>query len=198
MRYYPIIKTILILIPLTTLGYFAYQYINPSGILEFEYNFCSSETPYFSGLSPHGRVLDIEKPTTYNLQPTTCAQRMVIDPVYFDVRLSQSYQSANIEIAADIPQDQQFKIGVGVDPENWNWKFAQPGTNTSNNTKLFDLDLSEAQFRNNRYRFIISTPGLDQSEQEIVFDHIKFRFEKEPLTKENFLSRVSNILNQYE
>ena len=88
MKYYNIFRVSLIIIPIIALGFFGYSYINPSGELIIEYNFCQSETPYFSGLSPHGRVLETEKIRNQNSEfKIPCDQRMVIDPDSLDVRL---------------------------------------------------------------------------------------------------------------
>ena len=148
-------------------GYFAYQYINPSGQLLVTYDFCQDETPYFSGLSPHGRVLDIDE--------QGCHQRMVIDQVYFDVRLPQSYRMVEIKINAEILNEQPLAIGVGIDPDNWQWEFAE-----IIDDNVYLADLNQARFDNNRYRFIISTPGLDVSGQEILFHSLGLNFTKEP------------------
>jgi len=182
MQYRYWIRLILITTAVVSLGNFAFQYINPSGQLLVAYDFCQAETPYFSGLSPHGRVLDLDR--------QRCQQQMVIDPVYFDVRLPQSYRTAVISLDADIPDEQLLVIGVGIDPDNWQWEFAELSDNGH-----YLLDLSNAKFDNNRYRFIISTPELDISNQEVLFKSLKLSFTKESLNSTNFWERWRNIIN---
>ncbi len=204
-RYYWIIKAILILIPIVALGYFGYRYINPSGTLEINYDFCNEATPYMSGLSPNGRVLDIEELKAQNPKPKIrCLQRMVIDPVYFDVRLPQSYRKVTLEVTLDKDPEQEIGIGVGIDPDNWKWEFDNSKSRISNlksNNEVYyvyetELDLSDAKFEDNRYRFIISSPGLDGAEEKVTFYNVKLRFEKPPLTRENLLSRVVSLLKR--
>jgi len=184
----------LILIPVIALGFFGFSYINPSGELVVDYDFCQAVTPYFSGLSPYGRVLDI----------SNCEQSMVIDPVYFDVRLPQSYRQVDIGLDYDKPADQELKLGVGVDPDNWQWEFGHGIKNPASteasvgrqelSTTNYKLELFNTKFEKNRYRFIISAPGLDSSGGEIKFYNMKLKFTKEPLTKDNFWQRLRNII----
>ena len=98
---YKFVKIILILAPIIFLGIFSYKYINPSGLLVVDYDFCDKETAYFSGLSPHGRVLDIHN----------CSQILVIDPVYFDIRLPQSYRQVELEVSYTKSNEQELKFG---------------------------------------------------------------------------------------
>jgi len=55
------------------------------------------------------------------------------------------------------------------------------------------IDLSKAVFENNRYRFIISAPGLDVSGKSIYFSNISFQFTKEPLTISNAFNRLRSL-----
>lgn len=189
---YRYIQIVLILLPVIALGYFAFDYINPSGQREISYNLCNAETPYVSGFSPHGRVLDINK--------TTCSQPLVIDPVYLDTRLSQSYQTVRVRLSYDRPKEQApINVGVGIDPEQWLWEFnknpesrvTSEHEGTIRETYTVVLNLQKAQFENNRYRFIISAPGINTQQEEITLHHIDFRFEKPPL---NWKARIANLL----
>ncbi len=194
MKYYKTIRVVFVLVPVLVFGYFSYKYVNPSGVLEFEYDFCRETTPYVSGLTPKGRVLDIEK------TKTRCEQRMVIDPVYFDVRLPQSYRKVILDTEVEKSVEQKLRIGVGVNPDNWKWEFGEnmktsENENIKTRTYRTTIDLTDAKFENNRYRFIISAPGLDISGESIVFRGLKFKFEKPPLTAENFISRIRSLMN---
>lgn len=176
---YHYIQALLVAIPIFALGFFAYDYINPSGMRSFSYDFCTTETPYVSGFSPHGRVLDINK--------QDCSQEMVIDPVYIDTRLSQSYRRVTVRLAYERPVGQTpVNVGVGINPEAWAWEFNQEpdarvvseNGNSILETYTVTLDLSKAQFKNNRYRFILSAPGIDQQEMGIVLYNMGFWFGK--------------------
>ena len=48
-------------LPVVALVFFIYDYVDPDGYLVINYDFCRDETAYFSGLSPNGRVLDLNK-----------------------------------------------------------------------------------------------------------------------------------------
>src|SRR3989338_6122940 len=79
--------------------YFFVKDMNPSGELSVSYNLCKP-SPYISELSPHGRVLDIEKRDEY------CVQKMVIDPAYMDVRLPQRYDTTTMTVVFQKPDGQ--------------------------------------------------------------------------------------------
>lgn len=166
--WYKYIRYIIFAVPVIALAFFSYKYINPSGTLEIRYDFCKEETPYVSGLSPHGRVLDIHE--------KECIQEMIIDPVYFDVRLSQSYRFVTVHLDIEKDFNQKLLLGVGVDPDNWQWEFG------SESDGVYRVDLSRAKFERNRYRFILSAPDLADTGEEIIFKDMYFRFEKEPLS----------------
>ena len=220
MGIYKYIRIGLVLIPIVALGVFGYRYINPSGVLEFSYNFCHKETAYFSGLSPAGRVLEIKKSEirsasqrgenpkskigvsvpgpSFKEKVAECFQEMVIDPIYFDVRLPQSYRQVEMEILMDKEDGQDFRIGVAVDPKNWQWAYADAVDCESRiSVNCYSLDLVKARFANNRYRFIISAPGLVESGSSIYFNSLHLKFEKEPLTVKNLLDRIKSFINRF-
>ncbi len=194
MKQYWVILTVLIAVPVIALGFFVYDYINPSGMRDISYDICSKETSYVSGFSPHGRVLDINY--------KKCSQSLVIDPVYIDTRLSQSYKSVRVRLVYDRPKGQTpINVGVGIDPDNWLWDFnmnpdSRVTTDYEGNireTYTVVLDLSKAQFKNNRYRFIISAPGIEETVGEIVLYQVDFAFEKEKMDWDKFTDRIFNF-----
>jgi len=192
MKHHIVIRIILVLIPIIVLGCFTYQYINPSGELIVKYDFCQKETSYFSGLSPYGRVLNLEK------SENNCFQKMIIDPVYFDVRLPQTYREVSVEsVYKQKKYDDIFQVGVSTDPGNWQWNFGTQQTVFGEYKiyKTVNLSLSNAVFSDNRYRFIISAPGLDESSGEVEFHKINLIFKKPALTSHNLLQRLKSFIN---
>lgn len=212
-QFYLLLRLIIIFIPLITLGYFTWRYIDPDGILEVNYDFCRKETAFFSGLSPQGRVLDIEELESYKPSSAVkCFQRMVIDPVYFDVRLPQTYRWAEIGYVYKKSEGQPLSIGVRTSQVGWAWQFgnktksslvsysresetvSEMEEGTANwREEAVEIDLAKAVYVRKRLRFIISAPGLDQSGQEIVLANIKIKFVKEPVSRENFIPRLKNM-----
>lgn len=183
MHHYRSVRIVLIFLPVIALFFFAYRYINPSGVLDVVYNFCKPETPYISGMSPIGRVLELDT--------DKCKQSMVIDPVYFDVRVSQSYRTVKIFFDVEKSDDQEMRVGVGIDPDNWQWEFAGPENNNESDELVYSLDLARAQFHNNRYRFIISAPNLTESDADITLHNVRLHFVKEPLSWSRIMEKIS-------
>jgi len=114
---YLLIRIILILIPSLALGWFGYSYINPVGELAFEYDFCTPETAYFSGLSPDGRVLELDT--------KKCNQEVVIDPAYFDLRLPQSFEKLSIGLVHSKEGNQNLSFGISSHPTEWSWEMVE-------------------------------------------------------------------------
>jgi len=190
MRYYKYIKIILILIPILILGILIYKDFNPTGYLEVSYDFCQS-TPFISKLSPYGRVLNIQK------DRGECTQLMVIDPVYFDVRLPQRFDQAKLKIWYQKSVDTPLKIGVAQDTRTWQWQLRDIVYRRSiNGWQLGSAayDLSAVALDKNNLRFMISSPQLDKHHQSIVFKRIEIEFFTTPLSQRNFWPRFKACL----
>jgi len=150
--------------------------LNPSGVLEVSYNLCKP-SPYISELSPHGRVLEIEKKQGY------CEQKMVIDPVYVDVRLPQRYDRVWVRLEYTRPRDQPLTIGVRTSLSDWQWRIIPFEGSTHSRAGIAQFDLHDVPLDRRRTRFILSSPGLSASGQEILLRHVTFRFEKPRFSK---------------
>ncbi len=156
--------------------YFFVRDLNPSGKLSVNYDFCRP-SPYVSELSPKGRVLDIERVEGY------CFQRMVIDPVYVDVRLPQRYDAVTVSAVFKKSRDQALVFGVRTSLYEWQWKMESLVSDTHEDwqTQAVRFDISQIPLDQRRIRFIISSPSLGDSGTDIAFREFKFTFEKPPL-----------------
>ncbi len=181
MAYYKYIRIILISVPIIFLAVLFYKDFNPAGYLKVAYDFCGA-TPFISEFSPHGRVLDIEKVKTE--KAGYCQQKMVIDPVYFDVRLPQKFTEARLKIWYQKNSFSALKIGPAIDLSAWQWQlkdlnYIRNEDNWQISQASYDLTLS--QFDHNRLRFLVSSPKLVESGQAVIFKKIEMEFIKEPI-----------------
>lgn len=168
---------------------------NPSGRLEVNYDF-GAESPYISRLSPDGRVLEItETVEGERYQP------MVIEPVYFDVRLPQNYDNARVEVLYQKDTKTPFQLGFRTRASDWSWylsdvtPIAQVGEWRRGEAVY---DIRDARIDDQNLRFILASPGLSESGEEIQFHHIKMVFEKDKLTTANLAERVRDYLRTYK
>lgn len=189
-RYYHYIRLTLILIPVVLLAFLLYKDFNPSGQLKVNYDFCSP-TPFISEFSPHGRVLDINK------MKGECTQAMVIDPVYFDVRLPQKFDSAKLTVWYGKKSATKLLIGPAVNLALWQWDLIS--INSENNNGNWQLgnatyDLRYLKLDNNNLRFLISSPGLDTAGERIIFKKLEIQFQKERLNSDNWPWRLKDWL----
>jgi len=194
MKYYKYIRIVLILIPIIILAVLFYKDFNPDGYLKVDYDFCR-EDPFVSKFSPTGRVLEIEKIKT--VAGKDCQQKMVVDPVYFDVRLTQKFDQARLKLWYQKDLVTPLRIGPAINLSNWQWQLKDINylLTTQNFSEGWlvgtaEYDLKNIQPDKNILRFLISSPGLDLSAKEIVFGRVAIEFIKEPLTKNNFFERL--------
>jgi len=204
MKYYKIFKIILIIIPIFILVILFYKDFNPRGYLKVDYDFCR-EDPFVSKFSPQGRVLDIQK------NRGECSQEMIIDPVYFDVRLPQKFNSARLKIWYKKNPQTLLKIGPAQNLSTWQWQLKDipdlgyPKSGMSSRTGIdgwqigsANYDLSNIQLDKNNLRFIISSPGLDSSGEQIIFNKIEIEFLKGPLSAANWKQRIKEWLVSFK
>ncbi len=195
MAYYKYLKIILIVIPIIFLGYLLYRDFVPSGRLLVAYDFCRLD-PFVSAWSPHGRVLDKEKIKTGN--ETFCQQKMVIDPVYFDVRLPQRFTTARLTVWYQKTPAAQLQFGPAIDLSAWQWQLKDLDYVRHENEWQIgtaEYDLSSSQMDNNRLRFLVSSPGLSDVGGQIIFKKIAIEFVKEPITGwPNVVDRLKNFV----
>lgn len=187
MKYYKYIRTTLILVPIITLVFLIYKDFNPRGVLKVDYDFCR-EDPFISKFSPLGRVLAIEK------NGEECRQQMVLEPVYFDVRLPQKFDSASLTLWYEKMPGTPLLAGPAADLDNWQWQLKKlVGTDT--NRQSFgsaEYNLKNIKLNNNRLRFLISSPGLDASGEKIIFKKIEIEFFKDQLSKNNYIQKIKD------
>ena len=177
MRAYKIIKIMLILIPIIILAVLVYKDFNPSGYLKVGYDFCREE-PFISKFSPLGRVLAVERING------ACSQKMVIDPVYFDVRLPQRFNEVRLTIWYKKLSETKLQIGPAIDLSAWQWQlkdinYIRNEGNWQIGQTSYDLFLT--QIDHNRLRFLVSSPNLADSGQEVIFKKIELEFVKKPI-----------------
>jgi hypothetical protein len=192
MKYYKYIRMILILIPIIILGVLAYKHICPGGVLKVDYDFCR-EDPFISQWSPMGRMLEIQKSS--GQAEKYCYQEMVIDPVYFDVRLPQSFRAAKIKLWYEKNDETPLRIGPRLSGEKWAWGLVDVQYELQDGewgVGATEVDLTQIEMDNNRIRFLVSSPGLDQSEKKIIFKKIEIEFRKEPLERGKIWERIKN------
>lgn len=165
-----IIRIVLILIPFFVLGWLANKNFVFSGAMETTYNF-DKNNPFISILKPAGRSLGVEKGGNGDY-----TQKIIIDPVYFDLYMPTKFKKAYFTFVFKAPQDRSIKVGPQVFASGWNYYLE--GLNCDK--KLGDwcigeisFDLEKTYIKDKKINFIISSPGLDVSEEEIELTQIK-------------------------
>ncbi|NMC51647.1 hypothetical protein GYA54_02895 [Candidatus Kuenenbacteria bacterium] len=195
MPIYKYIRFILIAAPIIFLGFLIYKDLVPSGRLITNYDFCDLN-PFASSWSPHGRVLAIEKIKMGG--DKYCQQKMVIDPVYFDIRLPQRFNEARLTVWYQKKSETKLQIGPAIDLSAWQWQLKDINyIRTENNWQVgvADYNIQSSKLDNNRLRFLVSSPNMDTSRQEIIFKKIEIEFIKKPITAwPDFIERAKEFI----
>jgi hypothetical protein len=121
-------------------------------------------------------VLEIEEKDDY------CVQKMVIDPVYIDVRLPQRYDTATLTMVYQKPDEQSLKAGPWASTTEWQWALETlktiEMTDDGWQTAEVQFDILKRPLDRRRLRFMLSSPRLAESGKEIVLREVRFTFEK--------------------
>jgi hypothetical protein len=176
-RWYKIIRIILIIVPTLTFLWLVNKNLVPSGKLSANYNL-QELSPFISRLYPTGRVLGVEKDKEGQYY-----QSIIIDPVYFKVHLPVSFQKAHLILKYQTDKVDNFRLGYQVGPGfQYYFKNVVP-TEREGFWQVAEVDfnLANAYIKDNKSRFALSSPYLDEQGGEIKINSIEVVLEKEPL-----------------
>ena len=112
---FSLLKITLFSIPLLIFFWLAWQYFSFSGNLSIEYDF-QGESPFISEFRPRGRALDREK----NLRTGEVYQKIVGDPVYMDVTVPRSFDSVDVTVEYNNPDQPFVELGIIANTNPWN------------------------------------------------------------------------------
>lgn len=191
-KIHKIIRVVLIIIPIIVFIWLVDKNLVPSGKLSAQYNF-KEISPFISRLYPVGRVLGVEKNIAGQYY-----QPVIIDPVYFNVHLPVSFKkvhfifkyktnnSFNVRLGYQVGTDfsYYFKNLIPIRKEG-DWLVAET-----------DFDLANAYIKNNKLKFAISSPRLDERGGEIKINSIQLTLEKDPLTLKSFPALVKKVFEK--
>lgn len=169
-KLHKIIRIFIIAIPVVVLAWIINKNFVFSGRMKAEYNF-DKTSPFISVLKPAGRALEIERDNSGDY-----FQKIVIDPVYFDLYTPAKFSSVKLVFFYEAPEGRVVKIGPQVFGSGWNYYLQDLACEKKfNNWCVAELDFDLAGvFRDKKkINFIISSPGLDTGGQEIKITKIK-------------------------
>lgn len=191
-RWRKIIRIILIIIPVLIFLWLVNKNLVPSGHLEASYNF-SEQSPFISRLYPAGRVLGVEKNGEGQYY-----QSIIIDPVYFKVHLPVNFERAKIRLKFQTDKVNNLWLGYQIGPDfQYYFKNVAP-TEREDFWQVAEVDfnLQSAYIKDNKLKFAISSPRLDEYEGEIRINSIKIILEKEPLKLKDLPMLVKKFIKK--
>lgn len=109
------LKIVLAIIPLLIFLWLAGRYFSIGGNLHIEYDF-GSISPFIGEWEPRGRALDREK----NLRTGETYQQIVGDPVYLPVTVPRSYNSVDVTVEYQNPNQGLLELGIVTNEDPWN------------------------------------------------------------------------------
>ena len=164
------IRIILIAIPILTFVWLLDKNCAFSDSLETVYRF-DKNSPIISILKPEGRVLKVELDESGDYW-----QKMIIDPVYFDLYLpAMKFKNAEFIFAYQKPKDQIIKIGPQIFNDGWNYYLKELKCEKTENgwcIGRLNFDLSKTYIKDRKIKFMISAPNLDKSGESVKISQI--------------------------
>jgi hypothetical protein len=165
-----IIRIVLLLIPFFVLGWLIQKNFVFSGQMEAAYNF-DKNNPFISILTPAGRTLGVEKYVNSDY-----TQKIIVEPVYFDLYMPTKFNKANFTFIYKAPSGRSVRVGQQIFDSGWNYHFEDLNCEKIINSWCvgnINFDLSKAYIEDKKINFIISSPGLDVSGEDIELTQIK-------------------------
>jgi len=150
---YRIARILIYLTPIIIFASLFYLDICPSGVATFTYTF-KEDSPVITRLFPENRLSDpiqISKDNYY--------QQINQEPVYFETRLSQKFDSAMINIEFQNPESSLFQLGLAtIGDDDWNYQFMPLDNKSVNdlNWSKIETDNLTLWQRNDKYKTIDS------------------------------------------
>ncbi len=178
------LRIILILIILAILIWLFVLDFVPGDKLEINYDFCNRES-MITELSPGNRLWPIKEVNN------ECYQDIASSPVYFDIRVPQHFNSAEIEIKYIKPENEEFKIGPQVVKDEWVWTLEDVQENGKAEFNLENLYQNSPVMR-----WLISAPTVEENKQVISVSNIKIVLYKDKLNSSNFLEQVKGYIRK--
>ena len=167
---------ILLLLPLIFFSWIIYKDINPAGSLEIVYDW-QKDQPEVSRLFPADRLLDA----------SGTGQTVINEPVYFTVRLPQTYETVRATVLYENLGDQEVKLGLQQGGgDDWLYDLQ-----TLTSGKPIEFNLKGATVSNRSIRFMITAPGLASPDKILLLKKIEIKLQKPVL--HNF-GEVWNLL----
>src|SRR3989339_1605267 len=112
-------RIIIIILPFFILGILVAKDLVPGGHLEFTYDF-STDSPVVTNLFPANRLSEINRVNNTD----SYWQQLEAEPVYFETRLPQKFETAEVELVYQNKSQPLIQVGLRTLGENeWNYYF---------------------------------------------------------------------------
>lgn len=183
--FHKIIRVILIITPIITLGWLTVKELVPSGRMEATYDM-RRETPFISKIYPKDRVSEIKKTDGdfYRL--------LLSEPVYFDLKPNDKFEKVTITVKYKNSGQALLKMGGLTNKQEWLFDFRELPAVDKWQTQKEVFDFSKLAPEWQKYRFGFSAPGLEPERVEI--SEIKVVFERKPLSGKEMINKILNGL----
>lgn len=174
---------LLSIIPLALLSVWIWQDLAPSGFVRFEKN-SVEETPQISQFYPEGRLGDAVQVGDIQYQ------RVLGEPIYFDVRLPRVLDTIEVKILATGEID-GVVLGLRQPPttaEPWRYILTKPNLNVEKDVKVINqqFELSQSYIEKGKVRFLLAIP----EGANIELGRVEVEIKGEPLSLSVFWEAI--------
>lgn len=182
-----IIRVILIILPIITMGWLTVKKLVPSGQLEAVYDM-RKETPFISKLYPKDRVGEVVRGLDGDYY-----RDLLDEPVYFDLKPNGEFEKVTVIVKYKNSSQVPLKLGGLINRKDWlfDWReMERDAEGWQVQKEIFDFGklMPEGQ----KIRFGFSSPGLQP--KQVKISEIKVVFERKPLTEKELVNKILDAI----
>ncbi|MEK7159815.1 MAG: hypothetical protein AAB766_04940 [Patescibacteria group bacterium] len=162
---YKITKTILLIGFVIILVFLFWQKFAPAGEVVYGHDL-SDQGKFIFGLYPVGRIIQSSE-----------WQKIIGEPVYFDVYSPRKFKQATVSLRYLNNTGLDAKFGLKLNVNDWSfYMIKMNGLPDKFVEQEFDFDLSSAERKNNKIRFVVAVPGIEKTNSDLLIDNVRVKF----------------------
>ncbi|MBT3690578.1 hypothetical protein HN800_03150 [bacterium] len=157
---YSFFKIIIIIIPFILLAFLINKDLVRSGTISFVYDF-SQDSPVITNLFPANRMSDVNKVKDFDIY----WQSINNEPVYFETRLPQTFDKAEVEVMYQNNDLPLIQIGLNnMGSNEWNYDFKPLENKLLDNLDWFKLESSDKALYQRKKQYLSIDQFLEEKD----------------------------------
>jgi hypothetical protein len=162
---YKITKWLLLTLFVALLVFLFWQKFTPAGKIVYSHDL-SYQGKFVFGFYPVSRIVQ-----------SSDWQKVVGEPVYFDVYSPRQFKKATVSLRYFNNTGLEAKFGLKLNVNDWSFYMIKMNAPQDKFVEQeFEFDLSQAERKDNKIRFVIAVPGIDKANGDLLIDNAQVKF----------------------